>query len=173
MGASHEDHDARSETSATSITTVLTPASDSSSADESGFRYRPLSHDHTFLIIERLSGKAVTYAPDGRLALQDVVEANRSAIQWLCVEKAGYLGLQNTKSGRYIGHNGNGLMQASATRFNGWEFITTRDQPGGGYKILVPHWFTLRTVVVSEDGKSLIARDHGNTLWDFIQISKE
>jgi hypothetical protein len=35
----------------------------------------------------------------------------------------------------------------------------------------VPHWWeTLKTVVVAEDGESLVTREHGDTLWDFIKI---
>jgi len=65
-------------------------------------------------------------------------------------------------------------MQAAVTKFNAWECVTTRDQPGGGYKLLMPHWWhTLRTVIIAEDEKTLITRDHGDTLWDFIQVSED
>jgi len=171
--ASAKEDDARSEITATSgINTAYTPASDST-ANESCFRYRPLSHGHKFLIRERQSGKVITYMNSGGLGLQDMLNAKRADMEWLCVEKNGYFGLQNPKSGRYIGHNGNHseALQASATVLNAWECITARDQPGGGYKLLMPHWLaSLKTVVIAEDGKTLVRRDHGDTLWDFIMI---
>jgi len=169
MDASNEN-DVRSEVTATSGITAHTPASDSSDS-ESCFRYRPLSHGHKFLIRERLSGKVIAYMSDDGLGLQDMLKAKRADIEWLCIERNGYFGLLNPKSGRYIGHNGNQVMRASATVLNGWECITTRDQLVGGHKLLVPHWFTtLRTVVIAEDGNKLVTREHGDTSWDFITI---
>ncbi|KAK0742967.1 hypothetical protein B0T18DRAFT_414142 [Schizothecium vesticola] len=169
MEFSNNHDDARSEITATTGTTVHTP-----STDEHRFRYRPLSHGNKFLIVESLSGKAIAPDGNGGLCLQDLGEAGKADHSWLCVESGGYLGLLNSKTGRYIGHNGEGVMQASVTKFGAWECITTRDQPGGGYKLLVPHWwYSLKTVVVAEDGKTLVTRDHGNTLWDFIQVAED
>jgi len=175
MESSYNHDDARSEITATTGTTVRTPSTGSVvTVDEHRFRYRPLSHGNKFLIIERLSGKAIAPKGNGGLCLQDLNEAGRAESSWLCVESDGYLGLLNSKTGRYIGHNGKGVMQALVTNFGSWECITTRDQPGGGYKLLVPNWwYSLKTVVVAEDGKTLVKRDHGNTLWDFIQVADD
>jgi hypothetical protein len=175
MEPSNNYDDARSEISASTGTTVHTPPTGSVvTVDEHLFRYRPLSHGNKFLIVERLSGKAIAPKGNGGLCLQDLGEAGKADHSWLCIESEGYLALLNPKTGRYIGHNGEGVMQASATKFGAWECITTRDQPGGGYKLLVPHWWrSLRTVVVAEDGKTLVTRDHGDTLWDFIQVAED
>jgi hypothetical protein len=163
--------DAGSDTTATSGTATHTPPASVLSINEDRTRYRPLSHGKKFLIIERLSGKAIAAINNGGLRLQDVHAAERAEIQWLCIEEKGYFGLMNSKSGKYIGHDGNGSMQALVGQFNAWECITTRDLPSGGYKLLVPHWWnTLRTVVVAEDGRKLVIRDHGDTLWDFIEV---
>jgi hypothetical protein len=82
--------------------------------------------------------------------------------------------LQDPKSGKYIGHDGKCGLRAAATEFHAWECITTRDRPGGVYQLLVPHWLeTLRTIVVAEDGQSLVARQHGVTLWRFLRVSGE
>ncbi|KAH8884357.1 hypothetical protein GQ53DRAFT_399459 [Thozetella sp. PMI_491] len=126
---------------------------------------------NTYMIFERSSGRVITRTPSG-LCVQDISEGQNSSNRWLCIEKDNYLGFQDPKSGTYIGHDGNFRMRASARNFQGWECVTTRDHPSGGYKLMVPFWSDkLRLIVVDEDGKSLVTREHGDTLWDFIKLS--
>jgi hypothetical protein len=119
MDVRDDGNDAGSETTATSVFTAHTPASGLTVSDT--FRYRPLSSGNKFLILERASNKAISITDDGGLRLQDMLAARSADSQWLCVEKNGYFGLLNSRSGKYIGHDGKYGMQASATKFSAWE----------------------------------------------------
>jgi hypothetical protein len=122
------------------------------------------------MIIETTSGRAIALMKDG-LCLHGIDEGQTTNNRWLCVSKNGYYGLQDPKSGRYIGHDGNIGMRASAMEHRGWELITPREHPHGGYQLVVPQWwYALRTVVVAEDGRSLLARQHGETLGKFVRV---
>ncbi len=126
---------------------------------------------NTYMILERSSGRVITRTKEG-LCVQDLSDGQNSNTRWFCIEKDNYLGFQDPKSGNYIGHDGNFRMRISARDFRGWECLTTRDHPTGGYKLLVPYWSDkLRIIVVDEDGKGLVTREHGDTLWDFIRLS--
>jgi hypothetical protein len=129
-----------------------------------------------YIIFEKASGRVITHSR-GIVTLQDV-DADSSATdgqvsnRWLCVERNGYFGLHDPKSGRYVGHNNNYGMVANATEFNDWESIVPRAHPDGGFQLLVPHWWhSLRTVVVGEDGRSLVTRPHGETIWTFLKVA--
>ncbi|CAM1510701.1 Fc.00g010360.m01.CDS01 [Cosmosporella sp. VM-42] len=127
-------------------------------------------HGNTYMILEKTSGRAITLT-NHKLGLQDMVEYHDAHNRWLCVETNGYFGFQDPKTGQYIGHDGNCGMRAMATVFKEWEFMTPRKHPDGGYQLLAPHWWhTLRVVTVAEDGESLVLRQHGTTLWEFVKI---
>ncbi|RFU74808.1 major facilitator superfamily transporter multidrug resistance [Trichoderma arundinaceum] len=112
------------------------------------------------------SGQAITLR-NGSLCLQTIEDTDDEHSHWLCVEANGYLGFFNPNSGKYIGHNGKWDMQASAVKFLDWEYFTPRRHPDGGYQLLTPFWqHTLREVAVTDDGKRLVRRQHGITLWE-------
>ncbi|KAL7796757.1 hypothetical protein V8C37DRAFT_371364 [Trichoderma ceciliae] len=125
-----------------------------------------------YIILEKASGQAITLKNDS-LCLQTVEGAHNEYSHWLCVEANGYFGFFNPKSGKYIGHNGKWDMQASAEKFLDWEYLTPRRHPDGGYQLLTPFWqHTLREVAIADDGKRLIRRQHGTTLWEFVKVPK-
>ncbi|KAL7940077.1 hypothetical protein V8C42DRAFT_338644 [Trichoderma barbatum] len=125
-----------------------------------------------YRVIEKASGQAITLK-NGCLCLQTVDDSCDEYSHWLCVETNGYFGFFNQKANKYLGHNGEWDMQASAVKFLDWEYLTPRMHPAGGYQLLTPFWHhTLREVAVTDDGKRLIRRQHGTTLWTFVKVSK-
>jgi hypothetical protein len=155
-------------TSPSALTGTPTIADDVDDADD---HFSGLLPGNTYMIMERESLRAITQTEDG-LRLHDIHHTQASNNRWLCVEKNGWFGLQEPRSGKYIGHDWKFRVHAAATEFRAWECITTRDHPGGVYQLLVPHWWeTLRTVVVAEDGSSLTTRQHGDTRWRFLKVS--
>ncbi|ETS83493.1 hypothetical protein PFICI_05369 [Pestalotiopsis fici W106-1] len=148
-----------------------TVASCSTVDDDPNDGFCGLLPGNTYMILERESLRAMTLTNEG-LRLKHIEEGQSLNNRWLCVEKNGWLGLQEPKSGKYIGHDGKSGVRAAANGFHAWEYITTRDRPGGVYQLLVPHWWeALRVIVVAEDGESLITRQHGETLWRFLRTS--
>ncbi|KAI0177685.1 hypothetical protein BJ166DRAFT_507631 [Pestalotiopsis sp. NC0098] len=142
-----------------------------STLDDEEDHFGGLLPGHTYMILERESLRAITLTSEG-LRLRDVQEGQEDlSNRWLCVEKNGWLGLQEPKSGKFIGHGGSSALYAKADKFQAWECITTRDRPGGVYQLLVPHWLQLKMIVVAEDGEGLITREHGKTLWRFLKTS--
>lgn len=126
--------------------------------------------NNTYIIIEKCSGQAITLTA-GKLCLYDFSQREDVNIHWHCVERSGYFAFFNTKFGVYMGHNGNDHIQASARSLDAWELITPRRHPEGGYQLLSPHWWhTLMVIVVAEDGKTLVRRSHGTTLWEFVKV---
>ncbi|KAH6647114.1 hypothetical protein BKA67DRAFT_663460 [Truncatella angustata] len=152
--------------------TTSPTASGSNSRDD--FAFSGLFPGKTYVILEKISSRAITSTGDG-LCLEDIEDDSDEWNQnnrWLCVESNGYLALQDVKSGKYMGHDGKQNVCAQATKLGGWECITTRDHPNGGYQLLSPHWLqSLMAIVVAEDGKSLVRRQHGTTLWRFVKVS--
>ncbi|KFA61728.1 hypothetical protein S40285_08395 [Stachybotrys chlorohalonatus IBT 40285] len=133
----------------------------------------PLLPGKTFKIIERKSGRPITLQGNS-LSLATATSQGGSAAtdEWLCVERNGYLGLQDPSSGKYLGHNGKSGVHALATEHKGWECLTTRDHPSGGYWLMTPDGAdALRVITVGEDGKTLVTRQHGKTLWAFVEVS--
>ncbi|KAM0477753.1 hypothetical protein ACHAPX_005516 [Trichoderma viride] len=108
------------------------------------------------------------------LCLRDVTESHNGYDLWLCVEAYGYFGFFNPKSGTYLGHNGKqDKIYASAMKFKAWECFTPRIHPDGGYQLLTPYYeSTLKMVSVADDGRSLVRRLHGTTLWEFEKVSR-
>lgn len=111
---------------------------------------------------------------DHDLCLRDVAENHNGYDRWLCVDANGYFGFVNTKSGTYLGHNGKkDEIHASAVECKGWECFTPRSHPDGGYQLLTPYYgSTLKMVSVADDGRSLVRRPHGTTLWTFEKVSR-
>ncbi|KAL6857537.1 hypothetical protein ACO1O0_004975 [Amphichorda felina] len=173
MVSSHNQDDAVSEASTTAFTTV-TSLRDPSLIDGlwDGRTYAVPWPDNTYIIVEKGTSRAITLTNNG-LRLQDTngQDEDTHNNRWLCVEKNGYFGLCNPRTGRYLGHDGKSGMRAGATVLDFWELITPRRHPSGGYQLLLPHnSVTLKMVTVAEDGRGLARRQHGQTLWEFIKV---
>ncbi|KAK6216976.1 hypothetical protein QIS74_07090 [Colletotrichum tabaci] len=124
----------------------------------------------TFFIIEKKTGKAITLV-DGQPVLLDLTSTHDACTAWLCVEKQGYFGFQNPKSGKFLGHSSKAAVGAWSLELNEWELWTPRQHPEGGYQLLSPLWsHTLMVLCVAEDRIGLCRRTHGTTLWEFISI---
>ena len=136
----------------------------------------------TYMITEKASSLPVVCNGDGQVLLHDPATATDAASfttddttrvnsQWLCVESNNHFAFQNPQTGLYLGHDGNDRMQARIGKVNDWEHIIARPHPDGGYQLLSKYWWhTLKLIVVGEDGKSLVRRMHGTTLFEFQKV---
>ncbi|KAM0262136.1 hypothetical protein ACHAQJ_001878 [Trichoderma viride] len=158
-------------TSTASGSTILTP-SDTIIADlwDGNFHQVPWP-GRVYMIQEKASKRAITFR-NGSLFLQGTGEDGDECQHWLCVEAEGYFGFFNSRSGKYLGHNGGWDIKASAVYLQGWEYFTPRRHPKGGYQLLMPYHQTLREVAVYDEGQRLVGRQHGTTLWEFVTVPK-
>lgn len=126
---------------------------------------------NTYHIIEKGTTKAIANLGD-RPALVTVDDTARGPRTfWYCVEKNGYYGFQNPATGHFLGHDGNSGMRTEAFELNEWELWTPRQHPEGGYQLLSPFWsHTLMVLCAAEDGRELVRRTHGTTLWEFVRV---
>ncbi|KAK7515421.1 hypothetical protein IWZ03DRAFT_284551, partial [Phyllosticta citriasiana] len=132
---------------------------------------------NTYQILEKASGRAITITNDPNIpnstsiTLQPCAGLTDSRTHWLCVEKNGYFGFHSPKAGTYLGHDGKKGVRATATALEGWELLTPREHPEGGYQLLMPYWeHTLMVLCLAEDGTALARRNHGTTLWEFVRV---
>lgn len=126
--------------------------------------------ENTFQIIEKNSGRAIMLTGD-KPELQSVNDTRHLGTHWLCVKQNGYFGFQNPQTGRYLGHDGKGGIVAWVPHLKDWELWTTRGYPEGGYEMLSPFYsHMLMILCVHEDGKTLVRRRHGTTLWEFVRV---
>lgn len=126
--------------------------------------------ENTFQIIEKHSGRAITVEGD-RAKLQSPSNAGQLDTHWLCVKQDGYFGFQNPQTGRYLGHDNKGGICAWVFHLKEWELWTPRQHPEGGYELLSPYFsHTLKILCVAEDGSTLVRRQHGTTLWEFVRV---
>lgn len=139
----------------------------------SGFSpYLAPSPGNVYMIVEKVSGKAITLADDTPL-LQPVKDNSDGYSYWKCVEVNNYYGFLNLRSGTYLGHNGFMVMRASADTMQAWEAFTPIWHANGGYQLLTPYWHdSLWAVDVAENGRSLHRRKNGNTLWRFVKVGE-
>ncbi|KAK3295391.1 uncharacterized protein B0H64DRAFT_145201 [Chaetomium fimeti] len=124
----------------------------------------------TFIIVDKASGRVISHT-NGELRLEDNT-GRRGCWHWLCVEKDGWFGFCNTASGRYLGINVWGTLQAEVKHHKGWEFFCPRRHPDGGYILLATqnHWKLLK-VGLNKDGDGLVANgDHDGIVWEFVQV---
>lgn len=158
------DHHSESESS---INSGFTP-SDTTTGSDRGFAV-PWPGD-TFMIVEKSSGKAIS-TKNGALSLESSTQLADNTNRWLCVERNGYFGFQNTRSGKYLGHDGHYGMRVEAPALEYWELIVPRKHPQGGYQLLVPHWWhSLRAITLNEEENGLVTREHGTTTWQFFKV---
>ncbi|KAH6609082.1 hypothetical protein Trco_002428 [Trichoderma cornu-damae] len=169
MGSERRFDDATS----TAGSKIYTPRSGSTAIDDLwADDYAVPWPGSVYIILEKASGQAVTLR-DSSLCLRAFKDAGDEYSHWLCVQANGYFGFFNPKSGKYIGHDGEYGMRATAEKFLDWEYFTPRRHPDGGYQLLTPFWqHTLREVAIADDGEKLIRREHGITLWEFVKVPK-
>ncbi|KAK2058298.1 hypothetical protein LY76DRAFT_63779 [Colletotrichum caudatum] len=166
MAAVNEQEDSQPESSSETSPPASTVTANATLGDEDGDVPWP---DRTFHIIERTTCRAITIVDDKPVLLDLKADRHPSTL-WHCVEKNGYFGFQNPRSGRYIGHDSDAGIRTGA-EMRGWELWTPRRHPAGGYQILSPLWSdALMVLCVAEDGIGLARRSHGTTLWDFIRV---
>lgn len=128
---------------------------------------------NVYLIIEKVSGRPIIRDGKGRVALGDVEEGPTAAAssQWLCVEGNNHIGFQNPQTGCYLGHDNDDRMAATAPFFRDCEYIIARPHPKGGYQLLSQVKLeTLKLYAIGGDGKSLVRRMHGTTLFEFKKL---
>ncbi|KAL7927037.1 hypothetical protein ACQKWADRAFT_95795 [Trichoderma austrokoningii] len=129
--------------------------------------------EDVYRIFEKGTENVIALKGDN-LCLRDAAEEHNNYDHWQCVNANGYFGFVNKKSGTYLGHNGSkDEIHASAVKLKGWECFTPRSHPDGGYQLLTPYYESmLKMVCVADDGRSLVRRTHGTTLWNFEKVSK-
>ncbi|CCF39099.1 hypothetical protein CH063_02058 [Colletotrichum higginsianum] len=129
---------------------------------------------NTFRIIEGSTRKAITFA-DQQVSLRKPKGDRNPSEMWYCIEKDGYFGFQNPRTGRYLGHDGKDIDSGIRTTnyLREWELWTPRRHPEGGYQLLSPSASgssALRVVCVAENGTHLTRRHHGTTVWEFVRV---
>lgn len=122
----------------------------------------------TFIIMQKGTTQAITLL-DGHLSMQDAIDfIGQDSNRWMCVEQNGYFGFYNKSTMTYLGHDNKGNVTASARKLAGWELITPRRHPNGGYQLLSPHWAeTLHSFNVAGGTGKLVRVPHGDTIWEF------
>lgn len=111
----------------------------------STFIIRSVSSDH---VLTLLNGQIM-------LTQSDV----RGSIYWACVETKGWLGFQDTASGKFLGHDAKGNLCCSAERHKSWEYFCVRMRPEGGCVLLMTHWERLWHVGIKmEEGVEKLAK---------------
>ncbi|KAI1399695.1 hypothetical protein F4819DRAFT_464137 [Hypoxylon fuscum] len=167
MGPQNNQDENIPDTSTTTFT-ALTPPTEATFFDGHWDGAVPW-YGNTYMILEKASGRAITRT-HGTICLRET-EGPSDDNRWLCINSNNYFGFQNPKSGQYMGHDGNYGLRASAADVLPWERFTLKRHPDGGYQLLVPHWWhSLRVVTTAEDGRSLVTRPHGTTLWEFVRV---
>ncbi|WQF88300.1 hypothetical protein CDEST_13314 [Colletotrichum destructivum] len=122
-----------------------------------------------FQIVERSTRRAITLV-DHEVLLRYASGSRTPSTLWYCIEKDGYFGFQNPRTGRYLGHD-NRAGTCTQVHMKGWEMWTPRKHPDGGYQLLSPFWSgALMVLCLADDGITLTRRKHGTTLWDFNRV---
>ncbi|EFR04878.1 hypothetical protein MGYG_07879 [Nannizzia gypsea CBS 118893] len=171
MGSEDRKTDASSDIFTTGFT-AHTPSSDtlSSISQWDGYCCTVPWPDSTYMILEKGSNRAITYT-NQTVFLQDFREGHISTKSWHCIHFNNYFAFYNPVSGRYIGHDGSSIICAKAIAANGYECITAKQHPNGGYQLLMPYYaHALNVMTIGEDGRSLVRREHGTTLWEFVKV---
>lgn len=91
----------------------------------------------TFIIRSVSCGRVLTLL-DGKITLTEL--GSRGSIHWVCMETKGWFGFRNTVSGKFLGHDRQGLLCCSAERHQGWEKFCSRMRPEGGCVLLMTEW---------------------------------
>ena len=125
-----------------------------------------------FIIRSVLFGHVLTLR-DGQIML---TESNgRDSVYWRCVESKGWLGFQNTVSGKFLGHDAKGKLCCSAERHRSWEYFCVRMRPEGGCVLLMTHYERLWHVgIKEEEGVEKLAKigegGADGIVWEFARV---
>jgi hypothetical protein len=123
----------------------------------------------SYLILSKGTTHAITLMQGRVLQMQDAIDFVGSVDnRWQCIERNGYFGFYNGHAMTYLGHDNKGNVVATAKKMQGWELLTPRRHPDGGYQLLSPHWAEeLHSINVVDSTGALVRSPHGNTLWEF------
>lgn len=126
----------------------------------------------TFIIRSISSGHVITLL-NGHIKLTK--PGGRGSIHWACVETKGWLGFRNSVSGKFLGHDEQGILRCSAARHLGWEYFCVRMKPQGGCVLLMTEWDRLWHVgiKVEQDVEKLAKIADGGSgglAWEFIRV---
>lgn len=128
--------------------------------------------DSTFIIRSVSSGHVITLR-DGQIVLAP--PGGKGSIHWTCVETKGWLGFQNSVSGRFLGHDKNGKLRCSAEEHKGWENFCVRPTPEGGFVLLMTHferlWYVGSIVEQGVERLAKIGDRSDGILWEFIEVT--
>ncbi|RSL56220.1 hypothetical protein CEP54_008974 [Fusarium duplospermum] len=152
---------------------ILTPDTSTVMGEDPNYsrRSEPPWPGNTYKIFEKGRNRAITLTKDGGLCLQNPDKHPDVNDRWQCVDSNNYIGFYNPKARVYMGHDGNDGIRASAVVLKGWEQMTPRHHPDGGYQLLMPYWSTtMMMVTAEEDGGKVMRTRHGTTLWQFVPV---
>lgn len=162
--------DARDEDSDTeTIFTEQTTTAGASFWDHTAVRDAVPWAGQTFVLVDKASGRVLSHT-NGELHLEDNT-SRKGCWHWLCVERDGWLGFRNTASGRYLGMNVWGVLQAEVRHHQGWEYFSARQLPNGGYLLQSTQTiWKLLTVGFNKDGILVANTGVEGIVWEFVKV---
>jgi hypothetical protein len=128
---------------------------------------------NTFIIRDMSSGNVLTLL-DGQVVLSPL--GGRGSIHWRCVDNKGWIGFQNTISGKYLGHSFWGWLVCDAWQPQGYERFCVRLLPLGGFTLMMTHWDKLWRVGLARNqhGEMKLAKvENGHAdgvAWEFTKV---
>ncbi|THV44777.1 hypothetical protein BGAL_0581g00050 [Botrytis galanthina] len=165
-------------TSYTSSSTVFSNQRSHGNSDDSSSDPLP---NFTYQIRASSSGKFLA-SNSGVVTLVGPRSGKNPGIHWKCIEIKGWLHFQNTASGCFLGHNFWDDIVCTASAADGWERVTTRHVPEGGYYLLLTHWERLWKVGIKggklaklgegeTGGFAFTGEGEGDVIaWEFLRI---
>ncbi|KAF7949819.1 uncharacterized protein EAE97_003328 [Botrytis byssoidea] len=172
--------DSDSSTIGASTATITSTRYTSSSTAFFNQRSHPLPN-FTYVIRASSSGKFLA-SNSGIVTLVGPRSGKNPGIYWKCIEIKGWLHFQNTASGCFLGHNFWDDIVCTASVADGWERVTTRHVPEGGYYLLLTHWERLWKVGIKggklaklgegeTGGFAFTGEEEGDVIaWEFFKI---
>ena len=94
---------------------------------------------------------------------------------WACEQNKGWLGFRNPVSGKLLGHDGKGRLCCSADRHRDYEKFCVRQNPEGGYTLLMTHSSDLWRVGTALDGGLAKIEDSSpnEIIWEFVKVDQD
>ncbi|KAF3937800.1 hypothetical protein ABW19_dt0205833 [Dactylella cylindrospora] len=124
----------------------------------------------TYIIQDRKSGNVITLM-EGSISLEAPTSkgVEVGGQQWECIMKEGWLGFKNPVSGRFLGHDSRGYLQADAVEQHSWEEFCVRQHPEGGYVLFLRHYDGLEHIGLSWGRLAKVGDSSSELLWDFVK----